>query len=306
MKLVILLVAVLLVIMLLIPNSIAAGDRLFTTSPGKFSADFPSGDGNVVFQLTIYNQDSVPHQYSIEPWDYMEVENKGDPEWLTIFPTAIEVPSKVSALVNIMLEIPEETQDGEYRLFIKVTDELESYEEPVPIFVRIGSAVPQREFSIKPGIFRITVTGEGAGSESLTLNIINKGQLDSTYHIYARTPDAPESIDPDYTTGDLEWVSVPTPMIDISAGESQAVTIDLAIPAKLKTGLYKVWVGVEDTSNTGATIAIDYAAKLLITVDRGIESSSGIGWPKITFGIIGTLAIIGGASFAIIRKKRKA
>lgn len=270
----VLLLTIVLCLLLGSSTVLAAKNATFTTSPGKWTVDFGTLPGEKLLQLKIKNTSDSSHSYTAGYYNYRVVDNPGDSRWIAdISPNNITIPAGGTSIYNILISVPEGAPEDEYVMYVGVTDEIESYLEPITLVVRIGNAIPTYKYSIRPGYYKLTVSGSGEAVENFTLTVSNKGTLDSSYDIYSRLPDAPEQIDPEYITGDLEWIVIDNPAINIRAGESNTIPFTLHIPADVDNGLYKVWVGVQDLEATGL-VQIEYACKLLITIDRDIENGS--------------------------------
>ena len=270
-------------------NYTLAAERNFSMEPVKIARDLPYSDGrDFIEQLTLTNLGKTT-EFTIEAWDYRyfsedeitEGKKYGDKEWITsISPNIIELPKNNKVTVNVLFSIPDGTPDAHYEMWLRVAKPDLEEEYPYVITIRTGNAVPSHEYGIYPCIYEIKVEGKGEANRRLNLEVRNTGTSDATYEIVARIPDDPENLNPEYETGNLEWLTINTNKLKIDSHDKKGATFELDIPKNIKTGKYKLWVGVKDITQE-SSVQIAYACKLLIDVER--PESSKFSWFKLWY-----------------------
>ena len=275
------------------PRPCHAEDSAFSLLPTKIVVDFPAGSlREDVQQLTVRTRHnaSVDVVFEVEqyrlftPEEIAEGKKYADLSWVTVSPDAFPVSAGQQISTNIVVKVPDDVPDGHYTCYVNV--HTENQDEYVPVVMRLGSAIPVHEFGITPGYYALLVTErDEAGkrqSDELSITILNKGTAAGDYTIYAKLPGDPQTIDPDYEVGQVEWVEVLTPKVEVEPGMQGRAFFKVDIPRHVGNGKYKIWVGIRDTSDT-SSVRVEYACKLLLTINEVETEYVGfVGWVKYT------------------------
>jgi hypothetical protein len=218
------------------------------------------------------------------------------PEWMTVQPGVMSLPAGGRGYFNVTVAVPEGVADGEYQTYVKITDGVEK--EYVTIKVLLGEGIGTHEYGITPGYYELLARGNGERkSKELALTVVNTGTADAKYEVYSRVPDSPGEIDAEYQVGDVAWVRVLDPKMELVAGNRGDARFQVVIPEDVADGKYKVWIGVRDTEQSG-TVQVEYACKLLMTVE------SGGGWPWWAWVLV-VLGVIGSVGGVVVLWRRR-
>ena len=299
-----LLLVVLVMCWAVVPAEIGRSAEGFSALPSALTYRFVEA-GSDVKQVEVRNNSAdfrtyvaTAEQYRVFTDQEIAAGKKyADVGWVGIQPGVMSLPSGGKGYLNVTVTVSSAVGDGVYQTYVKVTDGVG--EEYVTTNVLVGEEVGVHEYGISPGYYELLAKGKGERrSKELTVTVVNSGTADAEYLVYSRVPDSPGDIDPGYRVGDVAWIRILDPEMELAAGTQGEAKFRVVIPGEVEEGKYKVWIGVKDVDQVG-TVQVEYACKLLMTV----ESSRGFPWwagVLIGVGVVG--AIVG---IVVIGKRRR-
>lgn len=152
----------------LIPSMLSAESDPIGVNGSVFWADFPSSGGDRYLDLYVQNIRDVPQTITVSPWiDYLypDAEATGgwiDESWISaITPATLTLGAHQTGLYSVTFSIPPGTGELVYKTWLKISTG--SFEKPITVWVRVGAAVPDYDWSLLTGgAYILKVTGYGA------------------------------------------------------------------------------------------------------------------------------------------------
>lgn len=288
----------------------AATEESFTVSPSLMTVDFmdPSQSMEAIRQVTVSNKgDTTKFTSKVERYriltdtEIYEGKRYADLLWVDAQPSVVSIPGNSTAAVNVYFNIPAGTEDGNYITYLSVSW-AGGQSQYITIDIRLGEAIPVSKYAISPGMYTLAAGLDKVRfSDDLPITIENQGRFSASYEVYAKLPDSPDTVDPDWRVGDPAWITITGGNLTINPGRSENAYFRVDLPSSVAPGKYKVWILARDTTQ-GTNVQIDYACKVFLNVAGGNGKS--VPWTYIYIGV-GALVVVLVSTFIFLRRRSK-